>query len=155
MSSHQINSMDGVPVPVELKSLKIKKIIKNKFAISTDEKLWELRQDTWELVEIENVHDVGYCKSQSVIVSSNGIYQRKNKLENFQKLDDLVLKSVSCGNDFVFGTDYEGNLFGWGRKLFLGLYEDEIQLKPMKIQQFEDHHCLQGKASPKMFDKKV
>ena len=61
----------------------------------------------------------------------------------YKKLSKQKLILVDCGSDFSFGIDKNGKLFGWGRKLFLGQYDDGSQLEPIQIEQFADHNCIQ------------
>ena len=51
----------------------------------------------------------------------------------FIKIHGLKLINVECGNEFSLGVNSEGQLFGWGRKVFIGLFEDGKQFEPIHI----------------------
>ena len=50
---------------------------------------------------------------------------------------------VDCGNDFSLGIDENDKLWGWGRKLFLGFFEDGSQTDPVMIERFKENNVIQ------------
>lgn len=60
-----------------------------------------------------------------------------------QKKTRQSIFSVDCGNDFSLGIDENGKLWGWGRKLFLGFFEDGSQTEPVMIKRFKENNVIQ------------